>query len=136
VNFYFGGFGNNWVDHGEIRRYRDYYSFPGVEINDVGGSSFVKALLEWDLPPLRFRRVGLPIAYANWARLAFITAGVVTNPEDELLRQRAVNAGAQLDIKMVLFSNLESTLSGGFAAAFRPHLPRSNEWMVSLKILR
>ena len=29
ANFYFGGFGNNWVDHGEVRRYRDYYSFPG-----------------------------------------------------------------------------------------------------------
>ncbi len=29
ANFYFGGFGNNWVDHLTVRRYREYYSFPG-----------------------------------------------------------------------------------------------------------
>ncbi len=136
ANFYFGGFGNNWVDHGEVRRYRDYYSFPGVEINDLGGSNFAKLTLEWDLPPIRFRRVGLPAAYANWARVALISTGLVTNLDDESLRQRALSVGAQLDLKLVLFSNQESTLSGGFAAAFRPDQRRTREWMVSLKILR
>ncbi|HEX6894915.1 MAG TPA: hypothetical protein VF146_06560, partial [Bryobacteraceae bacterium] len=29
-SFYFGDFGNNYVDHGEINRYRESYSFPGV----------------------------------------------------------------------------------------------------------
>jgi len=139
VNFYFGGFGNNWVDHGSVRRYRDYYSFPGVGIDDqegLGGSDFVRMMLEWDLPPLRFRRIGFPIAYANWARLALITTGLMTNVEDEATRGRAVSVGAQLDVKLVLFSNLESTLSGGFARAFRPNIMPSDEWMVSLKILR
>jgi len=139
VNFYFSGFGNNWVDHGEVRRFRDYYSFPGVNIDDqagLGGTNFARVLLEWDLPPLRFRRVGFPAAYANWARLALITTGLMTNLEDDATRRRALSAGLQLDVKLVLFSNLESTLSGGFAAAFRPHLPRTEEWMVSLKILR
>ena len=28
ANFFFGGFGNNYVDHGETKRYREYYSFP------------------------------------------------------------------------------------------------------------
>ncbi len=37
ANFYFAGFGNNWVDHGEVRRYRDYYSFPGVNLDDQAG---------------------------------------------------------------------------------------------------
>jgi len=139
VNFYFSGFGNNWVDHGEVRRFRDYYSFPGVNIDDqagLGGTNFARVLLEWDLPPLRFRRVGFPAAYANWARLALITTGLMTNLEDDATRTRALSAGLQLDVKLVLFSNLESTLSGGFAAAFRPRLPRTEEWMVSLKILR
>src|SRR6185436_15890508 len=80
--FYFAGFGNNWVDHGEVRRYRDYYSFPGVPIDDqesLAGTNFGKVMLEWDLPPLRFRRVGLPNVYANWARLAVFTSGLLTN---------------------------------------------------------
>jgi len=139
VNFYFSGFGNNWVDHGEVRRYRDYSSFPGVDIDnqaDLGGTNFVRAMLEWDLPPFRFRRVGLPLAYANWLRFAFITTGLMTNLDDEATRRRAASVGGQLDIKLVLFSNLESTLSGGFAVAFTPRYPRSEEWMVSLKILR
>ncbi|HMK39717.1 MAG TPA: hypothetical protein VK569_10275, partial [Bacteroidota bacterium] len=58
ANFYFGGFGNNWVDHGEIRRYREYYAFPGTTLNSIGGTTFGKLLLEWVVPPLRFRRLG------------------------------------------------------------------------------
>ena len=60
ANFYFGGFGNNWVDYLSISRYRDYYSFPGVELNEIGGKNFARAQLEWTLPPLRFRRFGFP----------------------------------------------------------------------------
>ena len=30
ANFYFGGFGNNWVDHRHPKRYREFYSFPGL----------------------------------------------------------------------------------------------------------
>ena len=57
---YFGGFGNNWVDHREVKRYRDVISFPGLEINEAAGQTFGKAMLEWTLPPLRFRRFGTP----------------------------------------------------------------------------
>ncbi|HEX9615368.1 MAG TPA: hypothetical protein VGA55_07660, partial [Bacteroidota bacterium] len=55
ANFFFGGFGNNWVDIGEIRRYRDDESFPGLSINQIGGTTYGKAMFEWDLPPIRFR---------------------------------------------------------------------------------
>ncbi|MBA2303014.1 MAG: PD40 domain-containing protein, partial [Acidobacteria bacterium] len=37
ANFFFGGFGNNWVDRGEVKRYREYYAFPGADLNEVGG---------------------------------------------------------------------------------------------------
>ncbi|MFT5517576.1 MAG: hypothetical protein ACI80V_003722 [Rhodothermales bacterium] len=33
AKFYFGGFGNNWVDHLGVKRFRDSESFPGLEIN-------------------------------------------------------------------------------------------------------
>ena len=38
AQFYFGGFGNNWVDHLEVKRFRDSESFPGLEINQIGAA--------------------------------------------------------------------------------------------------
>ncbi len=35
ANFYFGGFGNNYVDRRNVKRYREYDSFPGFEINEI-----------------------------------------------------------------------------------------------------
>ncbi len=32
ANFYFGAFGNNWVDHRDEKRYRDVFSFPGASL--------------------------------------------------------------------------------------------------------
>ena len=32
ANFFFGGFGNNYVDRLEEKRYRQYYAFPGAEL--------------------------------------------------------------------------------------------------------
>ena len=61
-NFFLGGFGNNWVDRGETKRYREWYAFPGFELNELGGTNFVKAMVDWNLPPLRFRRLGRPVA--------------------------------------------------------------------------
>ena len=39
ANFYFGGFGNNYVDDGPIQRYREYYSLPGSACRRSAGSS-------------------------------------------------------------------------------------------------
>ncbi|HEX9005885.1 MAG TPA: hypothetical protein VF889_01230, partial [Bacteroidota bacterium] len=36
ANFYLGGFGNNWVDHENIHRYREAESFPGILLNEAG----------------------------------------------------------------------------------------------------
>ena len=43
ANFYFGAFGNNWVDHRDEKRYRDVYSFPGASLNEIAGRNFVKS---------------------------------------------------------------------------------------------
>ena len=53
ANFFFGGFGNNYVDHGNEKRYREYYSFPGADLNAIPGRNFVKSTVEWNLPPMR-----------------------------------------------------------------------------------
>lgn len=135
ANFFFGGFGNNWIDYKEVRRYRDAYSFPGLELNEVGGNDFAKSTIEWTLPPIRFERAGVPGFYTNWARVALFGGGLVTNMSRPDERRWLQNAGAQVDFSLVLFSSLESTFSFGYALAF-DHGRTEDEFMVSLKLLR
>ena len=135
ASFYFGAYGNNYVDHGTISRYRDYYSFPGVGIDALGGRSFGKLLGEYNLPPLRFRRFGATWGYVNWARLTLFSSGLVTNFTSDPTRGEFVNLGTQLDFRLVLFTYLNATLSGGYAAAADHNGHISTEYMVSLKIL-
>jgi hypothetical protein len=134
AGFYFGGFGNNWVDHRESQRYREYYSFPGVELNEVGGTDFGKAMLEWALPAVRFRRFGVAGLYSNWARASLFTSGLVTNIDSDN-RREVTNAGVQVDFSVVMFSNLESMFSVGYARALE-HGDSSDEFMISLRLLR
>jgi hypothetical protein len=137
ANFYFGGFGNNWIDHAAtVNRYREHYSFPGAELNAIGGTNFGKALLEWTLPPVRFKRIGIPSLYANWMRLALFASGIATDMESGEHRRTIGNGGAQINAKIVLFSSLESTFSVGYARAFERGAETTDELMVSLKILR
>jgi hypothetical protein len=135
ANFYFGGFGNNWVDHQEARRYREFYSFPGVELNEIGGTNFGKLLVEWTLPPVRFRRFGFSTLYCNWTQLVLFSSGILTNVDDEHVRRSLGDVGAQLDFRLVIFSTLESTLSLGYAAAVEKDQRVTREFMFSLKVL-
>ncbi len=135
ANFFFGGFGNNWIDFQEVRRYREYYSFPGLELNEAGGNDFGKVSLEWTLPPVRFRKVGVPGLYANWSRLALFTGGLVTNAGSSDLRGTFYNVGGQVDFSLVMFSNLESMFSIGYAVAFEDGGSSSDEVMISLRLL-
>jgi len=56
ANFYFGGFGNNWVDHGDIWQYRYPSSFPGLPsiVRMNWGDQLRKADVEWNLPLCAF----------------------------------------------------------------------------------
>ena len=133
-SFYFGAFGNNYIDHGTIDRYRDYYSFPGVGIDAIGGRSFGKLMGEYNLPAIHFRLLGATWGYVNWARLTLFSSGLMTNFTSDPSRAGFVNLGAQLNVRLVLFTYLNGTLSGGYAAADHDgHI--STEYMVSLKIL-
>jgi hypothetical protein len=135
ANFYFGGFGNNWVDYQSEKRYREYYSFPGVQLDEVGGTNYGKLLLEWTLPPVRFRRFGFPSLYFNWARMALFSSGIVTNLDSDQEKRTLVDVGGQVDFKLVMFSRLETTFSLGYAIAVEKDQRLSKELMFSLKIL-
>jgi hypothetical protein len=144
VNFFFGGFGNNYVDYLTEKRYREYYSFPGVDLNEFGGKNYAKTMLEWNLPPIRFRHFGFTSFYFRWARLALFSSAIMANLDgrkalDPLpqfgARRTLFNLGGQIDFRIVMFSWFKSTFSLGYAAAFEENRRSTDEFMISLKIL-
>jgi hypothetical protein len=133
-NFYFGGFGNNWVDDKPYRRYHATAGFPGVEIDEISGHNYAKALVELNLPPLVFKHLGSPWLFANWASLAVFAGGIATDVDKTALRQDYADVGAQLDFRLVGLSLHQFTVSFGYAKAFLPGGKRSDEFMGSLQI--
>ncbi len=136
AQFFFGGFGNNWIDHGDIRRYRNFYAFPGLEINEVGGRTFGKAILEWNLPPARFNRLGATGFYANWMRSSVFVSGLSTDFDHDPTHRKIADAGAQIDFRFTMLSRLDTTLSFAYAAAFEEGAATRHEAIVSLKVMQ
>ena len=136
ANFFFGGFGNNYVDRGEVKRYREPYSFPGLELNEIGGRNFVKSTIELNLPPLRFERLGTPGLYVPWLRPAVFVSGLATNLDYAPEQRRIISSGAQLDASIAVLSALEMTFSVGAGIAIEDGRPPRRELMMSLKVLR
>jgi hypothetical protein len=135
ANFFFGGFGNNYVDDGEVKRYREYYAMPGFELNALGGRSFAKSTLEWNLPPVLFDRVGTPGFYLAWARPALFAGVLATDFDNAPTRREVQNAGLQIDFRFQVMHRLDMTLSAGYAAGFEDDRRVDDEVMASLKIL-
>jgi hypothetical protein len=133
--FFFGGFGNNWVDDGSIQRYREWYAFPGVDLNAIPGQNFVKGMIEWNLPPVRFENVGSSSFFLTWLRTSIFSTGIVTGLYDSDERLEVGNVGAQLDLRFTALSRLNMTLSLGLARAFLAGGENADEVMLSLKIL-
>jgi len=134
TNYYFGGFGNNYVDNGEVKRYRKFYSMPGFEIDAISARDFVKSVAEWNLPPLRFESVGTPGFFLSWVRPAIFVAALWTDPGERFDRT-FTSVGFQLDLRFTLGHRHSMTLSAGYAAGFRGGDKLDDEIMLSLKIL-
>jgi hypothetical protein len=135
ADFFFGGFGNNWVDYRDIQQFRNTESFPGLDINSVGGANYGRAQVQWVSPPLRFRRIGIPSFYLQWADLSLFATGLSINVDDAAARSTLASVGAQLDVRLNTLSHLQSTFSTGFAVAREQGGPRHSAWMFSFKIM-
>ena len=134
--FYFGSFGNNYVDDGDVKRYRDFDSFPGFDIDAIAAKSFVKAVGEWNLPPVRFSDVGSPAFYLSSVRPALF-AGVLVGDPGLSASHTYESIGFQLDWNFTVAVRLPMTLSIGYARGFSDSsiTGRHDEILVSLKIL-
>ncbi|MBU8932667.1 MAG: hypothetical protein KOO62_01545 [candidate division Zixibacteria bacterium] len=135
ANFFFGGFGNNWIDYKTEKRYRQTHAFPGVELNAIGGTNFARAVLDLNLPPIRFRHLGWQALHIMWIRCSLFSTVLSTNLDNEEYRTTYFNAGTQLDLRFKLLSRLKLTFSVGYAAGFDEQEYLSDELMVSLKVL-
>ena len=133
-NYYFGGFGNNYVDDEEVKRYREYDSFPGFEIGEIAARDFAKTVVELNLPPIRFAEIGIPAFYLGHIRPAIFAGALWTDPGSSLDEQ-FTTVGAQVDLSFTLLHKLPMTLSLGYAKGFASDNKGEGEWMLSLKIL-
>ena len=134
ANFYFGGFGNNYVDDGIVQRYREYYAFPGFGLQQISGLNFVREMIEWNVPPLVFESAGTAAFHATWLRPAVFASAMVTNPGNGALRQNYESVGGQADLRFSIMHWYELTLSAGYAVGFQGGKKAGTEWMLSLKI--
>ena len=135
ASFYFGGFGNNYVDSRSIQRYREHYSFPGFGLDEISGRSFAREMVEANLPPVIFANLGTPAFYANWLRSSVFASALWTDPQSSTLRTRYGNVGAQADLRFSVLHWYDMTPSFGYAVGFRGGTRAGDEWMVSLKIM-
>jgi len=60
---------------------------------------------------------------------------LLMNPDDDPSRRNVFNAGAQIDLELVLFSYLKTTWSVGYAWQFEAGNLPQQEWMFSVKLL-
>ncbi len=135
ANFYFGGFGNNYVDDKAIKRYREFESFPGFAIDEISAQKFVRELVEFNAPPHVFESAGAPGFYLQWLRPSLFAAGLWSDPGNPTLRNAYGSVGAQTDLHFSILHRYDMTLSLGYAVGFQGRERAGGEWMISLKIM-
>jgi len=135
ASFYFGAFGNNYVDNGAIKRYRESDSMPGFGIDEISALDYARELVEWNLPPVVFESAGTPGLYLNWLRPAVFGAFLWTDPSNRARRSDYQSLGSQLDLRFHVLHWYDMTLSVGYAVGFKGARRSGDEVMVSLKIL-
>ena len=136
ANFFFGGFGNNYVDHETEKRYREYRVLPRArdqrgrrpQLREGDGRVELAAAAV----PRRRQAVAVPELAAS--RRSSPARSRPTSISTAISRRTLSTIGAQIDLKVVLFSNMPSILSVGYATAFEDD-ETSDEFMISLKIL-
>jgi hypothetical protein len=134
--FYFGSFRNNYVDDGDVKRYREYDSFPGFDIDAISARSYLKGVGEWNLPPVRFSDLGTASFFLSSVRPALF-AGVLAADPGASFAHTYETVGFQLDWNFTIAVRLPMTFSIGYARGFSDSsiTSRHDEILASLKIL-
>jgi len=131
--FYMGGFGNRGVDNDEVRQYRRIFRFPGIPIYSLSTDKFGKIMLENDFPSVRTSGWLLLDQFVDNLDFTIYSQGLVTQSD---IGNYLADIGAQLDIKIKHWYNLESTVSAGIAKAWSWSGDNDWEWFLSIKLLK
>jgi len=132
ARFYFGGFGNRGFDNDEIKQFRKVFRFPGIPIYSMMTEKFGKILFENAFPPIRFSNIEFANQLLNHVDFSVYTQGLLTRSD---IGDYWVDVGAQMDLKLKHWYNLESTLSAGIAKAWSDKI-NDWEWFISFKLLK
>jgi hypothetical protein len=132
--FYLGAFGNNYVDIREVKRYREYDSFPGFGIDAIAARRFAKGLLELNLPPVWLGGIGVSSLYLSSARPALFGGALLVDPPTGP-RRTLETVGGQIDFNLTVALRLPMVLSLGYAAGLESGQKTGSEGMISLKIM-
>ena len=131
--FYFGGFGNLPLQYRDPAGYRDVMSLPGLGDRRHQADRFIKITIENALPPVN-------ISYAwgdHYLRkmdVSVFTQYVALENSGE--RENYLSIGAQLNLRMLSFYTIESTLSAGYAHTWNASKEQFSEAFISLKLFR
>ena len=107
-----------------------------MKIDEIFALNYGKLSMKLNLKPVRFRKLGFKGLYSTYARMTLFGMGMATNltyNQPQIKQLNFYSAGSQVDIEIVLFSLLKSTLSFGYAKAYQP-VNSHDEFMVSLKL--
>jgi hypothetical protein len=134
-HFYFGGFRNNYVDWQPSEQYRHALAFPGAQIDEIQAYNYMKTMGELNLKPIRLRDIGTSWLYPTYIKSSLFGTHLLTNFDRNITRKHIFNAGAQVDMQLVMFSYLKTTWSVAYARKFEAGKPNNNQLMFSLKLL-
>ncbi len=132
TKFFFGGFGNRELEYEPVKQFEKVFRFPGVPIYSILSDRFFKFMIENSFPPIRIPNVSVgPIELKNINISIFSQSLFTDTPETN----KWIDAGAQINIMLEHWFNLESTVSAGIARAWWSG-GNDNEWFISWKLLR
>ena len=131
--FYFGGFGSMALQWRSSAQYRDVSSLPGLGDRRSRADRFIKVTMENSFPP-----INLSLAwgdhYAGKMDLSVFAQYLAL--EDNGTAGNYFSTGAQLNIHLISFYTIQSTLSVGYAHAWETAGEDFNEVFISLKLFR
>lgn len=135
-NDYFGGFRNNYVDNGEVNRFKTTLSMPGAPIDEICAHAYAKFNAELSFSPIRLNNFGVLQCYPNYIQIKAFANDLMADywGSESSSRTNYISAGAQMNIPLVLFTYMQTTLSVGYAQIWGGGLNRG-ELMISLKLL-
>ncbi|MBI9073442.1 MAG: hypothetical protein JEY94_17700 [Melioribacteraceae bacterium] len=138
ARFYFGGFGNRYVENQHVKHYRKVFRMPGFDLYSIPANGFAKLQIENNFPPIRATNIGLGqhllnhIDFSVYANALYCVQDFMPG---NVQNNELFSVGGQINFIFKHWFNLESTFSAGIAAAYDNKF-HDYQWFLSYKLLR